>query len=40
MNETELTDEFSDFGEIDNVTIIRDKVTKEGKGFGYVKFTK
>lgn len=40
MNEKELTDEFTSYGEIDNVTIIRDKVSKEGKGFGYVKFTK
>lgn len=40
MNESDLTNEFTSYGEIDNVTIIRDKVSKEGKGFGYVKFTK
>lgn len=40
MGEKDLTAEFRRFGDIESVTIIRDKVTKEGKGFGYVKFGK
>lgn len=40
MSEQELSDEFGNYGEIENVTIIRDKTTKEGKGFGYVKYKK
>lgn len=40
MTEEALRDEFGQYGTIDNVTIIRDKVTKEGKGFAYVKFSR
>ncbi|XP_055620504.1 RNA-binding protein 45 isoform X2 [Toxorhynchites rutilus septentrionalis] len=40
MNEESLREEFGQHGTIDNVTIIRDKVTKEGKGFAYVKFSR
>lgn len=40
MTEESLREEFGQYGTIDNVTIIRDKVTKEGKGFAYVKFSR
>ncbi|XP_055608222.1 RNA-binding protein 45 isoform X2 [Uranotaenia lowii] len=40
MSEESLRDEFGEYGSIENVTIIRDKVTKEGKGFAYVKFAR
>ncbi|KAL9700866.1 hypothetical protein quinque_004307 [Culex quinquefasciatus] len=40
MSEESLREEFGQYGTIDNVTIIRDKVTKEGKGFAYVKFSR
>lgn len=40
MTEESLRDEFGQHGTIDNITIIRDKVTKEGKGFAYVKFSR
>ncbi|XP_062543273.1 RNA-binding protein 45 [Armigeres subalbatus] len=40
MNEESLREEFGQHGTIDNITIIRDKVTKEGKGFAYVKFSR
>ncbi|XP_055689591.1 RNA-binding protein 45 [Lutzomyia longipalpis] len=40
MNEDELQEEFSQFGEVDYVTIIRDKASRETKGFAYVKFRK
>lgn len=39
-NEQKLTEEFQKFGEVDSVSIIRDKATKESKGFAYVKFFK
>uniref|UniRef100_A0A2M4BJK6 Putative developmentally regulated rna-binding protein n=1 Tax=Anopheles marajoara TaxID=58244 RepID=A0A2M4BJK6_9DIPT len=38
MTEEALREEFGKYGTVDLVTIIRDKVTKEGKGFAYVKF--
>uniref|UniRef100_A0AAG5DD72 RRM domain-containing protein n=1 Tax=Anopheles atroparvus TaxID=41427 RepID=A0AAG5DD72_ANOAO len=38
MTEDALREEFGKYGTVDLVTIIRDKVTKEGKGFAYVKF--
>lgn len=40
MNETALREEFGQFGQVDNVTIVRDRQTKEGKGFAYIKFHK
>lgn len=39
-SEQELTDMFRRYGEVDSVTIIRDKNTKESKGFAYIKFFK
>ncbi|XP_055533228.1 RNA-binding protein 45 isoform X1 [Wyeomyia smithii] len=40
MSEESLRSEFGQYGTIDNVTIIRDRATKEGKGFAYVKFNR
>ncbi|CAH1117460.1 unnamed protein product [Phaedon cochleariae] len=40
MSDSELYDSFKDFGGIDYAHIIRDRVTKESKGFAYVKFLK
>ena len=38
MDEKELREKFSDYGDIDYVSIIRDRQTKENKGFAYVKY--
>lgn len=40
LSEDELRAEFSKYGEIDAITMIRDKVTRECKGFAYVKYFK
>jgi len=40
MGEDALADEFREYGDLDRVTVIRDKTTKEGKGFAYVKYYK
>lgn len=40
MTEEELREEFEKYGEIDSVTMIRDKVTRECKGFAYIKYFK
>lgn len=40
MSDTELYDTFKQYGDIDYATIIRDKETKESKGFAYVKYYK
>lgn len=40
MTEDDIKAEFENFGEVENVTMLRDKVTKEPKGFAYVKYTK
>lgn len=37
-SEQELLEDFRRFGEVDYVTILRDKLSKESKGFAYVKF--
>jgi RNA recognition motif-containing protein len=39
-NEDELYQEFGEYGTVDAVTVIRDKHTREGKGFAYIKFKK
>ncbi|KAK7478925.1 hypothetical protein BaRGS_00029792 [Batillaria attramentaria] len=36
--EEKLRDEFEKYGDIDTVTVIRDRSTGESKGFGYVKY--
>lgn len=38
MTDTELYEIFKQYGDIDYATIIRDKETKESKGFAYVKY--
>ena len=40
IKEETLKEEFSKFGPVETITIIRDKITKEGKGFAYIKFTR
>lgn len=40
MTEKDLTDEFSIYGQLDSITLIRDKSTGERKGFAYVKYHK
>ena len=38
MSDSELRDHFAQFGDIDYVSIVKDKNTKESKGFAYVKY--
>lgn len=38
INEEELREEFSQYGEIDYASVIRDRGTGQSKGFAYVKF--
>ena len=38
MSETELKEHFSQFGDVDYVSIVRDRNSKESKGFAYVKY--
>jgi RNA recognition motif-containing protein len=42
QSETEdtLRQEFIRYGDLENISIIRDRQTKEGKGFAYIKFRK
>lgn len=40
MTQPELMDYFKAFGDIDYVSIIKDKETSESKGFAYVKYFK
>lgn len=40
MTDTELYETFKQYGDIDYANIIRDKETKESKGFAYVKYYK
>lgn len=40
MTEKDLTDEFSIYGDLDSISLIRDKSTGERKGFAYVKYHK
>ncbi|KAM8710754.1 hypothetical protein ACLKA7_017390 [Drosophila subpalustris] len=39
-NEDDIRDEFAQWGEVENVTIVREKNNGSPKGFGYVRFTK
>ena len=36
--ESEVTEHFKQFGDIDYVSVVRDRHTKESKGFAYIKF--
>ncbi len=38
MSETELKEHFTQFGDVDYVSIVRDRNSKESKGFAYVKY--
>ena len=38
MGENDLKDHFNQFGDVDYVSIVRDRSTKESKGFAYVKY--
>lgn len=38
MSDLELREHFTQFGDIDYVSIVKDKNTKESKGFAYVKY--
>jgi RNA recognition motif-containing protein len=40
FTEENLYEEFNKYGEIDDVSLIRDRQTREGKGFAYIKFKK
>lgn len=40
MTDAQLQDEFGQYGKIENISIVRDRHTKEGKGFAYIKFQK
>jgi RNA recognition motif-containing protein len=40
FTESDLREEFGKYGEIDDINIIRDRKTREGKGFAYIKFKK
>lgn len=40
MNDAELYETFKQYGDIDYAAIIRDKESKESKGFAYVKYYK
>lgn len=37
VNEDELRERFDEFGEVSKVTIIKDKFTGQGKGFGFIE---
>jgi RNA recognition motif-containing protein len=39
LQEDELRQIFSEFGEVDSVKIIKDKATGRAKGFGFVEMT-
>jgi len=38
MGESELKEHFNQFGDVDYVSIVRDRTSKESKGFAYVKY--
>lgn len=40
FTEEKLTSEFGTYGAIDDVTIVRDRQTRDGKQFAYIKFKK
>lgn len=40
MTDDDLYEIFKTFGEIDYVSVIRDRETKESKGFAYIKYFK
>ena len=38
LSESDLKEHFNQFGDVDYVSIVRDRTTKESKGFAYVKY--
>lgn len=40
ITEDSLYDEFSKYGEIEDINMIRDRKTKDGKGFAYITYKK
>ena len=38
MSEADLKDYFNQFGDVDYVSIVRDRTSKESKGFAYIKY--
>jgi RNA recognition motif-containing protein len=40
FTEDDLYEEFGKYGEIEDVSILRDRQTREGKGFAYIRFKK
>lgn len=38
MGESELREHFNQFGDVDYVSIVRDRTSKESKGFAYIKY--
>lgn len=40
MTDVQLREEFEQFGKVEHISIVRDRQTKEGKGFAYIKFQK
>ena len=40
QTESDLKDYFGQFGEVEDVFLVKDKVTREPKGVAYVKFAK
>lgn len=40
MAEEELRAEFEKFGDVEHVSLVKDKVTKERRGFAYIRFAK
>ena len=38
LGESDLREHFNQFGDVDYVSIVRDRTTKESKGFAYVKY--
>lgn len=39
VRENELQDAFAAFGEVESVRIIKDKISRRSKGFGFVEMT-
>lgn len=40
FSEDDLYQEFSKYGQVDDVTILKDRKTRDGKQFAYIRFTK
>lgn len=40
FSKDQLYEEFSQYGPIEDVSVLKDRHTREGKGFAYIKFKK